>query len=507
MSPNHFNEGREDGETPFTLLLDLSGTHWWELLREITAVVMASGTSLRVRSGLVLPPLASRPVRIVMGEYEPLLGRRVRQRQDAYLPYYREVVGRRLLAEVEILKSDGGALRTAEIWNSECVSFASVSSRLAEQLVKLCEDRGVLVAGLTWGSDSPYAGDMLWDGLILRRMIVGDNVITDYEEYPEDLNYSSGEWTWEPTRTPEDEATGFFFDDGVKPNVEPSLRHLALPPEVETTQLVLPPPFPLQRALLVAGNDVVVRISGHDQPGLPSSFELPYIHFQFPDLLAVERKVRDYCLDANHHEGKWVGFMHHGYGLRPNDSIVLAAHIASALLGEFSPKEVVATSHGELQFSVGIAVPSRARHRAPLTTAWIAEPEKGFRLTTAYLDASLPEHADAFPPVDQSTLSVDDWDELLERANMSVPQGLSDGVRARPRIFIPRAHTTRSLAQALVKREDDHGTFKRAILGGRCLLVPLGPEMSWTAAAYVASFVQVHLGLRGVRSSIDVWVD
>ena len=184
MSPNHFNEGREDGETPFTLLLDLSGTHWWELLREITAVVMASGTSLRVRSGLVLPPLASRPVRIVMGEYEPLLGRRVRQRQDAYLPYYREVVGRRLLAEVEILKSDGGALRTAEIWNSECVSFSSVSSRLAEQLVKLCEDRGVLVAGLTWGSDSPYAGDMLWDGLILRRMIVGDNVITDYEEYP-----------------------------------------------------------------------------------------------------------------------------------------------------------------------------------------------------------------------------------------------------------------------------------------------------------------------------------
>ena len=53
----------------------------------------------------------------------------------------------------------------------------------------------------------------------------------------------------------------------------------------------------------------------------------------------------------------------------------------------------------------------------------------------------------------------------------------------------------------------DHGTFRRAALGGRALLVPVGPDMSWSQSAFVAAYVQVQLGLRGILSLADIWVD
>ena len=193
----------------------------------------------------------------------------------------------------------------------------------------------------------------------------------------------------------------------------------------------------------------MLRVSGHDNRELPASFKLPYIHLQFPDLVAVEQKVRNYCLDRAHRERKWVGFLEHGYGYQPRDSIVLASQITGALLGKFSPQEVVATSSGELQFSVGVAIPSTTKHRALLTTAWIAEPAAGFRLTTAYINGALPEYADALPAYDPSASIEDAWTAIVERANEIVAGWTADGVWARPRVFIPRSGSTEAFARDL----------------------------------------------------------
>lgn len=131
----------------------------------------------------------------------------------------------------------------------------------------------------------------------------------------------------------------------------------------------------------------------------------------------------------------------------------------------------------------------------------------GFRLITAYLNHDLDEYADAMPLLGPIGSIQDTWDGILERANREVARWNSDGVWARPRVFIPRSGATRDLARGLVEQGVAHGTFKRAALGGRALLVPVGPDMSWSQAAFVAAFVQVQLGLRGVCSLTDVWVD
>lgn len=166
---------------------------------------------------------------------------------------------------------------------------------------------------------------------------------------------------------------------------------------------------------------------------------------------AVERKVRSYCLNAAHPEKKWLGFWEHGYGSRPQDAIVLSAELVGALLGKFKPEEVVATSDGELQFSVGIATPSSSRHRALLNTAWIAEPGKGFRLTTAYPSHDLDQYADAMPVVGTMEPIEDAWDSILEFANREVAGWSSDGAWARPRVFLPISGVTRDFARDLVR--------------------------------------------------------
>jgi len=201
------------------------------------------------------------------------------------------------------------------------------------------------------------------------------------------------------------------------------------------------------------------------------------------------------------------GFAEHGYGIRDRDSIVLASQLASAFLGKFRPMEVVATSEGELQFSMGIAIPSEFRNRAPLTTAWIAEAGAGIRLTTAYLDYSRTEYSDVMELWTTDDSIDHAWSQLVDIANRQVAGWNGDGVNARPRIFIPRSGLTRGLARELVRTGESHGTFKRSAIGGRCVLVPIGPGMSWQQAAYVAFSVQVQLGMRGVRSLPDVWVD
>lgn len=492
---------------PLSLLLDLTDTEWWVLEEHLLSLIAEHGSDVRVRIGLVLAPLASRPASISMGPYEEKAGRPLGSTRNGSLPHYEEHLMMRLLREVDVTEVQGESLSVRDLRRAECFSISFVRPSLAQLLIDACSSAGVLIAAIAWEETSAVAADLLWNGLILRHIVADHVIVTDYEEYPDNIDYSCDEPRWKADRTPEGPATGYFYNDIDGPHPEDRCRHLALPRDVQSRPLGLPPQTPLQRALRAAGKAPVLRISGHDKRELPASFKLPYIHLQFPDLVAVERKVRNYCLNRRHHERKWVGFLEHGYGYQPQDSIVLASQITGALLGKFSPKEVVATSGGELQFSVGVAIPSTTKHRALLTTARIAEPGTGFRLTTAYVDAALPEYADALPAQDPSASIEDAWTAIVERANEIVAGWTADGAWARPRVLIPRSGPTRAFARDLVRIGADHGTFSRAALGGRALLLPVGPDMSWSQAAFVAAYVQVQLGLRGILCLADVWVD
>lgn len=491
----------------FSLLLNLDDINWWQLERELLLAMISSGVDSRLKSGLILPPLPATPQKITMSPYVVTDGRKLTRTTTGYLPLHEERLIQKLLKEVRIVAPANSYPDERAVRRSECVTISETSPSLRESLIKICLDRGVLIAALTWSEDCVVAGDLLWNGLILRNIICDGTVITDYEDFPDHLNEIDGQIDWTPDRSPEPPASAFFFWDGVGPSVERKYRKLNLPADLKPLPMRPAPPTPLQRALKAAGKRPVLRISGHDRPEIAASFDLPYIHLQFPDLLAAVSKVRKYCLNRDHVEGKWVGFILHGYGHRPTDATVLASYLVGAMLGKFLASDVVATSNGELQFSAGIAVPSFSRHRALLNTAWIAEPGKGFRLTTAYPENTLVTYADAPLQIGAGLDIVSAWDIILEQANLSVADWTSDGVWARPRLYVPRSGTTGELTRQLVKRGAGQGTYSRAALGGRSLLAPLGPAMSWSQAAFVTASVQTQLGMRGVLSMPEIWVD
>lgn len=492
---------------PFSLLLDLRACDWYPLRRELVTAIAESGSAALIKVGLIVPPLPSGPVAVTMSRYEENKGRSITQTQNAFLPLYQASLLRQLLGEVDIRFRRDERIGYAEIQNAECFSISAVDDELSARLVRICSAQSALVLAAHWNIRDSVSADLMWNGLILRNIITQGLVITDYEEYPDNVDYSGDVVGWSPERKPEPGYNGFFYSESGGAIVESRLQHLPIPSDLETSKLNGPPRTPLQTALRQAGRRAVTRISDHDTRDSIAEFRLPYLHLQFPDVLKVEEKVRKYCLNKTHPARKWVGFAEHGYGNRDTDSIVLASYLSSALLEKFEPTDVVATSKRELQFSVGIAVPSATRHRALLRTAWIAEPSTGFRLTTAYVDRSRASYADAMPVWESNVPIEDAWLPILDTANRRVADWSTDGVNARPRVFIPRSGMTRSLARDLVKSGAGHGTFQRRALGGRCLLVPAGPNMSWLQAAFVACFVQVQLGMRGITSMSDVWVD
>lgn len=503
-SPNALPPRSDTDTAPLSLLLDLSNANYWELMDEFVQACVEGGVDARVKVGLILPPRGRRSG-LRMSRFHPGHGRSLISEEHSALPGQHHESIRQLLAEVtEEYLVEG--FRVASVASSECVSFSSMNAAVAAQLISISRSRSALVAAWRWNSRAPHAGELLWRQLLLKRIVTRGSTLEDYEEFPDDIRENGDEFDWKPDRSPES-SDGYFVEVGSILSVERALRHVPLPPDIATVEVPLPPPTPLQRAISAAGRAPVDRISGHDDASAVASYSLPFLHYQYPDLVATAIKVRDYCLDRSHPSQKWVGFMHHGYGLRETDSVVIAANICGALLGDFRAEESVATTRNELQFSVGISLPSSHRHHAPLTTAWIAEPDRGFRLTTAYIGDGRAEYAAAPRKVAPDGSLHEVWDEAVRMATTFAGRLHSDSVRARARVLIPRIGAANSLTRRLVREGRDHGTFHRTALGGRALLVPIGPETSWSAAAASASFVQVQLGLHGLLCMADVWVD
>lgn len=490
----------------FSILVDLSQVNWWELREDLLAAVRISRIEMRIKIGLILSPDRNQTAAISMSPFRDGQGRLLEGSSVLRLPYREYVLARRLLHEVEILETSDGDLDFPDIARSECISFSVVSSELALELIEICKDRSVFVAAFRWNESNHHAAIMMWFRLPLKALLAQEELLVDYEGFPDQGQLVGDRFIWESEGPPEGCADGFFYDTPDDLYLESTKSHLVPPPDLLHVNLPDIPASPLQRSLASAGG-TVLRISQHDDPNSEAWFELPYLQNQFPDLLAVDRKVSSYCLDPTHLSAKWSGFVQHGYGLLADDSIKLAAGICGALLGPFAPEEAVATSNGELQFSVGVSISSKWRTRAQLVTAWIAEPQKGLRMTTAYVSGGASEYAFAPSPRLPDADIEDVWADILAHASSIDEEWAQDGARARARLFIPRRGASNSLARHLVRSGQSHGDFSRVAVGGRAVLAPVGAETSWLAASAIASFAQIELGLHGIRSMVDVWVD
>jgi len=292
---------------PFSLFLDLAGTDWYQLRTLMIDAIVRSGASARVKVGIVIPPLPSGPVGITMSEYAENRGRSLLGTRRAWPPLYEESLLRQLHSELDIRFSREQSTWVRDIQLAECFSISDATEVLASELVELCADRGALVSAAFWSAGSPVSADLLWNGLILREIVSDGQIYTDYEDAPDDVDYSGDEVRWEPERSPERGVAGFFYNELSGPVLQTNLKSIVLPPDLLTSAMVPPPSTPLARVIRHAGQESVTRISAHDQRHLNAQFRLPYIHLQFPDVLKIEEKVRRYCFNRNHAAQKWVG--------------------------------------------------------------------------------------------------------------------------------------------------------------------------------------------------------
>ena len=210
---NHGDGGQEpsssaDEDRPLSLLLDLTGTEWWVLEEHLLSLMADSGSDLLVRTGLVLAPLPSRPASISMGPYEEKAGRPLGSTRNGSLPNYEEHLMMKLLREVDVTEVQGDQLSIRDLRRAECLSISFAGPSLAGLLIDACSRAGVLIAAIAWDETSAVAADLLWNGLILRYIVADHVIVSDYEDYPDNVDYSGDEPRWKADRTPEGTAAG-----------------------------------------------------------------------------------------------------------------------------------------------------------------------------------------------------------------------------------------------------------------------------------------------------------
>ena len=331
-------------------------------------------------------------------------------------------------------------------------------------------------------------------------------ILTDVEDFPLDEIFDEKLLRWRRSRKPWPPADGFFFsyDDAVFP--EEAFEFVEIPQDLILSPGPKPLRSPIERVLDRLGAAPVTRISSQDDPDVPGQYQAPYPHIQYPDVALIQRKVRDYCLRHGHFERKWEGFAAHGWDeSHPDHSLQMASLLASALLLPFEPLEPRVTADGSIQFSALIALPSFVHGYAPVMTAWVARQDAAIQLATAFVvspdDAALDP---TFPFEPGATLA---WSEVVSAAVRYGELAGYDGVSAQSRLFISRHGPGNALSRALVQAGHSHGEFRRAAIGGRCVLAPIGPGSGWVQAGRTTAHAQISLGLRGVLSMPGTWVD
>jgi len=492
--------------TPLTLLFDLAGSDYYEVMDNLVVAIRAAGADVRIKGGMLLELEGSRQ-QVRMSEYLPGQGRQLRSSS-----HLRDVASTRvrfaaMLDSAEKLYVSADFDPSMLLHNRpECISISDVDEVLAQQLTEIARQSGMLMVSLRWKERDEFAGDQLWRSLILTRIVARGVILQDVEEFPLNEMFDERLLRWRRSRDPWPPANGFFFsfDSVVYP--EEAFEHIDAPADLDTPEPSSPPRSPVGRVMDQLGTTPVTRISARDDRNAPAEYDAPYFHIQYPDVALVERKVREYCLNPTHPERKWEGFASHGWDRRhPAHSVQLASLLASALLLPFTPLDARATADGAIQFGAFVALPSFRFGYVPVMTAWVARPGAAIQLASAFV--ARPNGA-TLDPTFAFTPQVDiPWSDVVDSAVLFGDDAADDGVTAQARLFISRYGRGKSLTKWLVRDGQSHGEFRRAAIGGRCLLVPIGERSGWAQAGRATAHAQVSLGLNGVLSMPGAWVD
>ncbi len=444
---------------------------------------------------------------VTMSEYEPNRGRRLQSSSHSRDTATAAAQFGSMLDDAQPIYVSPTFSRSMLLHNRpECISISQVDQSLLGSLQSIVESLGMLMVSLEWLPTNALAGQYLWRSLILTRVVASGLILADFEEFPLNEIFDEEGLRWRRSRDPWPPADGFFFsyEDDVYP--EQLFEQLAIPPD-----LVLPSPAmslrsPIERVLGRVGSSPVHRISSRDDPMRPGTYVTPYPHLQYPDVARVTQKVRDYCLRRGHPERKWEGFAAHGWdGTHPTHAIKLASLLSSALLLPFEPLDPRVTADGAIQFGAMIAVPSFRHGYAPVMTAWVATPGAPIQLASAFVVSSNDVALD--PTLAFTPHEAVDWHEIVRAAIEFGDEAVYDGVTAQARVFVSRQGRGKELSRALVASGQSHGDFRRAPLGGRCVLSPIGGGQGWVQAGRTSAYAQVALGLRGVLSLQAPWID
>ena len=491
---------------PLTFLFDLAGGSYYEVVDELVIALRAAGASARVKGGALLELEGARRS-IQMSPYSPGVGRRLQVSSHSRDIANTRVSFAAMLDSAEKLYVSSDFDPSWLLHNApECISISDVDAALARQLTEIARRSNMLKLSLRWNENDAFAGEHLWRWLVLTRVVTAGIILTDFEEFPLDEMFDEDLLRWRRSREPWPPADGFFFsyDSAVYP--EEAFEYLEAPPDIEPPRPPTSLRSPVERVLDAVGVDAVARISALDNPVAPARYDAPYFHIQYPDVALVERKIRDYCLNPIHPERKWEGFAAHGWDRRhPAHSIQLASLLSSALLLPFTPLEVRATANGAIQFGALVALPSFRHGYAPVMTAWFARPGSAIQLASAFVVSSSEMSLDpTFPFTPHAEVP---WSDIVDSAVRFGDQVAYDGVTAQARLFISRYGRGNALTRQLVRSGESHGEFRRAAVGGRCLLVPVGPSCGWVQAGRTTTHAQISLGLNGVLSMPGAWVD
>jgi hypothetical protein len=493
--------------SPLTLLFDLDGGDYYGVMNDLVIALQAEGASVRIKGGGLLEVEGARR-RIQMSPYDPTRGRRLESSAVGRDVATTRVRFQEMLATAHKLYVSPDFTPEILLWNRpECISISDVDDRIAQEVTEIARRSGMLMASLRWREDDAVAGEHLWRWLVLTRIVTGGLILTDFEEFPLDEIFDDVLLRWRRSRDPWPPADGFFFsyDSIVYP--EEDYEHLEIPPDLVLSEATAPLRTPVERVLDRAGHSEVLRISQRDDPGAPATYAAPYPHLQFPDVSLIERKVREYCLNPAHPERKCEGFAAHGWDLRhPAHSTQLASLLASALLLQFTPHDVRATADGSIQFGVHVALPSFRQGYAAVQTAWVASAGSPIRLASAFVASPLRD-GNLDPTFAFEPSSERSWRDIVEEATRFGAQAADDGVTAQARLYISRRGLGNALTRQLVRDGESEGEYRRAAIGGRSILVPVGTRCGWVQAGRTASHAQISLGLTGVLSMPGTWVD
>lgn len=483
------------------------------LLDELIAILKSDDTvTARVRAGRVVP-LAQDKRAASMSPRTATEGRRLAGSVEQGDYTREQALIESMWSDVTLVAGDSlptpNSLLTDDI---ACISVCPLTETQADRLESAMTWAEQVEAAVQFDLATPIARQYLWSRLPLMAMLHEGTRFDRLEDTPTDFLGT-------------DEHPEFAIDEPVgRPSGNDVLFYEFLSMMVlEQGKGSSPfpqdpaPPSPVEPLFLRApGVEAIQWVGAYrstrtnklDEFSAAAAVQPPDIGMRFPDLMATEAKVRDYCLNPAHQLKKWTGFESAGYRLSDPLAVTrLAGIINSGLMGGFPVASASVISTGDVLFDVPMALPTETNYR-PLLTAWMVSSSVRPKLVTAYVggDFASPQ-ASSFSFPESLVDDLEMFDFIMEESARLAALYVADGLSAVGVIWISRADPrSKSFADRYRKdREPTAHSRVRSKATGRVtpIYVPAPDASSVEARIYI---VQAMLAIQGVRAFAEfIW--